>query len=163
MNGKWQIMLILALGTFASFGFLTISAHAVSTMKAADSLKVSVVKVRLPASGMVNTGMFMKIENTDKVDHQVVKAEGTAAKTIELHDHIKEGDVYRMRAIEKMELKSGTITELKPGSLHVMLIGLVKELKLGDKVQVKLILEDGSSLNVEGPVEEIQVMKKMGH
>mgnify|MGYP003552120003 FL=1 len=42
--------------------------------------------------------------------------------------------------------------ELKPGSYHVMLIGLSGALKAGDMVSVKLNFESGASVDLTVPV-----------
>ncbi|MBN8542496.1 MAG: copper chaperone PCu(A)C [Deltaproteobacteria bacterium] len=124
-------------------------------------IKIENVRVRLPAPGMKNTGMFMEISNTDAVEHTIVKATGTDSNIVELHDHIKTDGVMKMREIKEIRLKPGSKTVLKPGSLHVMLIDLKKELKEGEDIEVGLVFSNNETINVKGPVQKIQIpMKK---
>ena len=67
----------------------------------------------------------------------------------------------RMRPVKDIEIKAKGEAALKPGSLHIMLIGLKKELKEGDSVAITLGFEDGSSKKVEVPVRQIQSEMKM--
>ena len=50
--------------------------------------------------------------------------------------------MMRMRRIEKIEVPAGETVTLKPGGLHVMLIGLKQTLEPGDAVDLTLVFED---------------------
>jgi copper(I)-binding protein len=47
-----------------------------------------------------------------------------------------------MSAVESVPLPAGKAVELKPGGLHVMLMGLANPLKPGDKVPLTFTIED---------------------
>ena len=128
---------------------------------AADGMSANEPYVRMAPPGMANTGAFMVIKNADDKDHKLVKAESPVAKAVELHNHINEGGVMKMRPVKDVEIKAKGEAVLKPGSLHVMLIGLKQELKEGDNVSITLTFEDGSSKKVEAPVRKIQAEIKM--
>lgn len=146
--------------------FCTSSAFAAETAQKETSglqskIKIENVRVRLPAPGMKNTGMFMEISNSDTVEHTIVKATGTDSNIVELHDHINTNGVMQMREIKEIRLKPGSKTVLKPGSLHVMLIDIKKELKEGEDIEVGLVFSNNETINVKGPVQKIQIpMKK---
>jgi len=122
-----------------------------------DSIKIEDPHVRLVPPGTPNTGAFMVIKNTGNTDHKVVKAESPVSKVVELHNHINDNGVMRMRPVEGIELKAKGEAVLKPGSLHIMLIGLKQDLKEGEVVPITLKLDDGSSTKIEAPVRKIQV------
>lgn len=128
---------------------------------AADGMTANDPFVRMVPPGTANTGAFMVIKNADDKDHKVVKAESPAAKVVELHTHISEGGVMKMRPVKDIEVKAKGEAVLKPGSLHVMLIGLKQELKEGDSVPITLYFEDGSKKEVKAPVRKIQAEMKM--
>ena len=132
-----------------------------------SSIKVDDPYVRLVPPGTPNTGAFMVIKNTGSADRKVVKAESPVAKVVELHNHINDNGVMRMRPVADIDLKAKTEAVLKPGSLHVMLIGLKQDLKEGDQVPITLNFDDGSSTKLEAPVRKIQVqaapMEGMDH
>lgn len=112
--------------------------------------------------GQPNSAVFMSLENRTGVDRALMAAESPACETVELHTHVEEGGMMRMRRIEKIELPGGRTVMLEPGALHLMLIGLRQPLEAGDVVEVTLILDDGARLPVEAPVRRIAVQHK-GH
>ena len=124
---------------------------------AADAgLKIHAPYVRLAPPGASATGAFMLIKNTGTQDRKLVKAESPAAKTVELHTHINDNGMMKMREVPSIDIKAGGQTELKPGSYHVMLIGMQQALKDGDTVSLTLNFDDGSRQQIEAPVRKIQ-------
>jgi copper(I)-binding protein len=139
----------------------TLIAAPVLAGSAAESVSANEPFVRMAPPGMTNTGAFMVLMNADSKDHKLVKADSPVAKAVELHTHTNEGGVMKMRPVKDIEIKAKGEAVLKPGSLHVMLIGLKQELKEGDNVPITLTFEDGSSKKVEAPVRKIQTEMKM--
>lgn len=146
---------------------LTCSLWVALPAQADSGIKVEDPYVRLVPPGTPNTGAFMVIKNTSNADRKVLKAESPVAKVVELHNHINDNGVMRMRPVADVELKAKGEAVLKPGSLHIMLIGLKQELKEGDQVPITLNFDDGSSTKLEAPVRKIQVqpapMEGMDH
>ena len=99
-----------------------------SSMAQAD-IEISDQRVRLVPPGQKMTGAFMNIKNTG-ADLKVVSAESSISEVVELHTHIKDGEVMRMRKIPAIELPANETTVLQPGSLHVMFINLKQNLNL---------------------------------
>lgn len=120
-----------------------------------EAIRVEAPHVRLVPPGTSNTAAFMVIRNSGSTDRTVVQAQSPAAKVVELHNHINDNGVMRMRPVDKIEIKAGGQAELKPGGLHIMLIGLTRSLKEGETVPITLKLDDGSSTRVEVPVRPI--------
>lgn len=122
---------------------------------AADEVLIANPYVRAVPAVMQNSGAFMTFENTGGADHAVVSAFSSAAKVVELHTHVNDGGVMRMRQIPRIDVAAGGSTELKPGGLHVMLIGLQRPLVPGDNVEIGLTFADGSSKTFEAPVKAV--------
>lgn len=141
----------LITAALACASLVTLPAFADSAIKVEDPY------VRLVPGGTPNTGAFMVIKNGGSADRKLLKAESPAAKTVELHNHINDNGVMRMRPVPEVEVKAKGEAVLKPGSLHIMLIGLKQDLKEGDVVPITLKLDDGSATQVEAPVRRIQV------
>lgn len=108
------------------------------------------------------TGAFMMLVNPTNSDRAAVSAESSVAGTVELHTHIHDGGVMRMRQVEKIEVPAGGMTELKPGGFHVMLIDLKEPLELGQMVDIKLNFDDGSSAEIQAEVKSVMGGMKMG-
>jgi hypothetical protein len=52
-----------------------------------------------------------------------------------------DGDVMEMRQIKEIALPKGRTVKLEPGGLHIMFIGIKKQIKAGDKVPLTLIVK----------------------
>lgn len=153
----------------SGFGHITICllgvliATPVLAGSAAESVTASEPYVRMVPPGMNISGAFMTLKNADSKDHKLVRVDSAAAQAVELHTHTNDGGVMRMRQIKEIDIKTKGEAELKPGSLHVMLIGLKRDLKEGDNIALTLTFEDGSSKKIEAPVRKIQAEMTMQH
>ena len=64
---------------------------------------------------------------------------------VELHSHKKDGGVMRMRRILSVPVPAHSVAELKPGGDHIMLIGLKRQLKVGDHIMLTLRFQSGAT------------------
>lgn len=119
---------------------------------AADQITVQEPYVRLAPPNAPATGAFMVLKNNGDKDVKMVKADNPVSKVTELHNHINDNGVMKMRPVQAVEIKAKGEAVLKPGSLHVMLIDLKAPLKEGDNVPLTLSFDDGSSKTVEAKV-----------
>ena len=75
----------------------------------------------------------------------------------EMHEMAMDGNVMRMRQVSAIPLPAGKPVELKPGGLHLMLMGLKAPLKAGESVAFTLVVEgaDGKreTLELKVPVK----------
>ncbi|WP_173974129.1 copper chaperone PCu(A)C [Magnetospirillum sp. LM-5] len=101
---------------------------------------------------------FLTIKNATGQDDRLIGAQADISKTVELHTHIKDGEVLRMRPVEFIAVPAGGVAELKPGADHVMFINLVKPLAEGQKVPVTLVFEKAGKKQVDMPVMAIGTM-----
>ena len=62
------------------------------------------------------------------------------------------GGAMGMRPIDRLDIAAGASVELKPGSYHIMLIGLTKDLVAGDKFQLTLTFEKAGQIVVTADV-----------
>ena len=108
--------------------------------------------VRATVSAQKATGAFMQI--TSAQDARLVEAKSPVAGVVEVHEMVMEKDVMKMRAIKGLDLPAGKTVELKPGGYHVMLIGLTRDLAVGEKFPVTLEFASGATLQVEAEVRQ---------
>ena len=146
--------------TFAAIA-LAASAPLFAAGNAADNVTLGDPYVRLVPPGQNVTGAFVVFKNSDDKDHKVVKADSAAAKVAELHTHVNEGGMMKMRPVKDIEIKAKSETALQPGGLHIMLIDLKQALKEGENVAITVTFEDGSSKKFDAPVRKPQAMMPM--
>lgn len=108
-----------------------------------------------------NSAAFMLIRNHGDEDRHLVAAESDVSNVTELHNHINDNGVMRMRQVPQITVPAKGAVELKPGSFHVMLIGLKQPLKEGDPVQVQLTFDDDSQQMIA--IKAKRMMHKMKH
>lgn len=106
------------------------------------------------AAGANATGAgFMTLRNTGTQADRLVSASASIARAVELHTHVRDGDVMRMRPVEAIPVAPGQTVELRPGGFHVMLIGLKEPLVQGARVPLTLRFERAGEVQVELAVE----------
>lgn len=131
------------------------------TSYAADSVTVMNPYARAVPAGQPNSAAFMMLKNTTNQDRAVINARSTASKVVELHTHKKEGGMMRMRQVEKIVIKANSKTVLKPGGLHIMFIGLQKQFKAGNTVDMELEFDNGEKIKLTIPVKMVAGMNMM--
>ena len=116
---------------------------------------ISVIEpyVRLVPQGVPTTAAFMTIRNAGTAERKLMRVDSSAAKTVELHNHINDNGVMKMRQVREIEIKAKGQAELKPGSYHVMMFDLKQTLREGEKVPLTLSFDDGSSEKIEALVK----------
>ena len=140
--------------------FSLISAPLLAATPAAEDITVVNPYVRAVPPGQPNSAAFMQLQNKSATQHAVVRAESPVAKAVELHTHINEGGIMKMRQIKQIDVPAKGTTMLKPGGLHVMFLGLKSELKPDQSIPVTLIYEDGSKVTIHAKVRKIQLHMK---
>lgn len=105
--------------------------------------------------GQPNSAVFMTLTNDGTLPRALVAAASPVAQSVELHNHVREDGMMRMRQVERIEIPPGQHVALAPGGLHVMLIGLKDGLAPGDTVDLSLSFDDGSTARVQAPVRAI--------
>jgi hypothetical protein len=143
------------------------------------SIKVSEPWARASSMTASAGAAYMTIENTGSAADALVGAASPAAKTVEVHETVAMesetpaasdgmgmespmpsasgdmgGGMMGMRPIARLEIPAGGTVELKPGSYHIMLIGLNQELKPGDEIEITLTFEEAGEVTVTAEVRE---------
>ena len=132
-----------------------------SSFAFANDISISDPYARAVPPGQKNSAAFMVIKNSSNEVRHVVRAESNIAKIVEMHTHIKDNGMMRMRQVDKITIPANGETTLKPGGLHVMLMGLHKDLNDGDDVSVTLVLDNGKSIAVDLKAKKMKMKMKM--
>ena len=109
-----------------------------------------------PAGASVAAG-YMRITNGDSEPRQLLGGSTVAAERVEIHTMSMDGGVMRMRPLpDGLAIAAGETVELKPGGLHLMLVGLRRPLVEGESVPLTLTFDGGLA------VEATLAVKPMG-
>jgi len=98
-------------------------------------------------------GGFLVLTNTGTTPDRLIAVKSPAADKVEIHEMKMDGNVMRMRELDKgLEIPPGATVELKPGGFHIMFMGLKAPFAKDTKVPLTLVFEKAGSIVVELPV-----------
>ena len=109
--------------------------------------------VRMVPPGQSVSAAFMILHNHGIKERSVVAAYSDVAAAVELHSHIMEDGMMKMRRVDAIVIPGHGEVVLQPGGSHIMLIGLTRSLEMGEKVAIELEFADGERLSFEAPVQ----------
>lgn len=107
-----------------------------------------------------NSAAYMMLMNHGDAADKLTGATTPMAEKAELHHHIMEGDIAKMRQIDEILVQPGDAVTLEPGGLHVMLMGLKGELDEGSTLPITLIFENAGEITLDVPVHGLTKGKK---
>ncbi len=96
---------------------------------------------------------FIIVNEGDQPD-ALIGATTDVAEQAELHETQMTGDVARMRPVARVEIPARGRVEFRPRGLHVMLIGLKRDLQVGDTFTLTLRFERSGEIRVAVMVRE---------
>ncbi|MBN2753193.1 MAG: copper chaperone PCu(A)C [Rhodospirillaceae bacterium] len=121
-----------------------------------SSLTVSRVWARASA-GMARAGAaFMIIDNSGPETDALIAASAPVSAVVELHTHVNDGGMMRMRQVDRITVPAQGRTELKPGGLHVMFIGLKAPLVEDTHFDLSLVFEKAGRIVVPVTVKSVR-------
>jgi len=102
----------------------------------------------------LDTALYMTIRNTGSQPDHLLQVKSDVAARIELHTVEKQGNDMVMRQVPSIEVPAGGEVQLMPGSFHVMLFGLTRDLKTGDMVDLTLQFEKAGAVTIKAQVRQ---------
>lgn len=129
-----------------------------SQAQSEHGLQVTGAWVRPSIEGNDVSAAYFRVSNFGEASDTLVIVQTDAAQMVELHSMMMDGDVMRMRPLESgIAVASGETVILKPGGLHVMLMGLTHSLNVGDTLLLTLTFESGMVLEVIAGVSDTPI------
>lgn len=101
-------------------------------------------------------GGFLTVTNKGTTPDRLISARSTVSDKVEVHEMRMDGNVMKMRELEKgLEIPAGATVMLKPGGYHIMFMGLKAPFAKDTKVPVTLVFEKAGSLDIVLDVEAL--------
>lgn len=85
-----------------------------------QGLIISAARVVPPFPGRDVSAGYFEITNHG-ADDRLVSISSPISPRVEIHTHLNDGGVMKMRKIDGLDLKSGETVTFKPGSYHIMM------------------------------------------
>ena len=113
-----------------------------------------------PAATNANTALFFEVVNNSDSPDTLLSAESTLAEIVELHEtYKKENDMMGMREVHKVAIPAKSSVMFKPRDLHIMLIGTLKDIRLGSQYEITLLFKKAGAIKVKAIVRDMPKMK----
>ena len=108
-----------------------------------------------PASAGDNGAAYFIIENGTGADDTLLSVSSEIASAAEIHlSMMMDGGMMSMQKQESVPVPAKGIVEFKPGGLHIMFIGLTRDLKVGEAITLMLYFEKAGELILQIKVKE---------
>lgn len=111
--------------------------------------------IRATPGGATVGAAYLEIKSAAGVTDRLIGASSPVAGKVEVHTHLNEGGVMKMRRVDAVALKPGASHLLQPSGDHIMLMDLKGPLREGDLVALTLTFEQAGAITVDATVEPI--------
>ncbi|MDH5750480.1 MAG: copper chaperone PCu(A)C [Rhodospirillales bacterium] len=139
-----------------------ISSQAMAMDYKVGNLTVSDPWARASAGKARNGAAYFTVTNTGDKPDRLISAASKAAAKVELHSVGMKDGVMMMHSVKGIEVAPGEPAVLKPGGLHVMLMGLTEPLKENATLHLTLTFEKSGTLDIMAPIKKAGAMDS-GH
>lgn len=153
----------LAKKLLAAALILTAATPLAAAIHRIGNLSIDKAWSRETAPGQSVGGAFMTIRNAGSRADRLLSGKSPIASEVQLHTMSMDGGVMRMRQVKGgLGVPAQGTLELKPGSFHVMFIGLKRPLRRGEHVPLTLRFERAGKVTVQVAVNPIGATGPMG-
>jgi len=112
--------------------------------------------------GRNGAAYFMVTVEEEQAD-RLVAARTPVAANAEIHETSSEGGVMRMRPVAGVTVTPEAPVVLRPGGMHLMLMGLTRRLAPGERFPLTLVFERAGAIEIEVAVGAVGAMGPSGH
>lgn len=155
MTSAFRVLLILGITAFITFGCRSQKKDQTSTPELPEkSIEIRDAWARPANQGMMG-GAYLTIANGTSQADTLIGIITNVADTAEIHESYQQDDgISGMRPVGKLPVKSQTMTQLKPGGYHIMLMQISRDLAIGDSISTTFYFSRHDSLSVQIPVRQ---------
>ena len=142
---------------------ITVGALLGRQASAQDILIMNPIAASSLTSASKTGAVYLSIMNMGKDSDQLIGISTPAAESAMLHKSKDENGVMKMEMLDQLEIPAGTTIDILPGHMHIMLMGLKSQLKIGDHVPFELVFKTSGKISVDAVVRKIDDMANMKH
>ena len=102
----------------------------------------------LPPSVPVRAG-YMTLHNPGSRAVSIASLSSDAFGSIEIHRTIAQDGMMRMERVATLTMEPDSTVQLVPGGLHLMMINPVEPTRIGDRLEILILFDDGSEQKLE--------------
>ena len=148
---------------FAAVSVMVAVAFPAFAQGTGTSIAVEQPWARATPGGAKTGAVYMTLDNKSGTADRLTGVSSDVADKLQIHEMKVENGVMKMREIAGgLPIPASGSLVLKPGSYHVMLIGLKKPLTAGEKFPLTLTFEKAGNISVTVPVQAMGAMQDKG-
>lgn len=108
-----------------------------------------------PGSSGAETAAYLTITNSGSAADTLLSASSPSAASIQLHEtSMDSSGMTGMQPMDKLDIPAGGSVTLEPGGKHLMVMGLTKDLAVGDTFEVELVFQNAGTVKVQAAVKQ---------
>lgn len=135
--------------------------HHADAAASTGAVEVSSAFIKPPFTGRTTSAAFMRLENKGP-DTRLVSASSPISPRVEIHTHLHEGGVMKMRRVDGIDITAGETVVLKPGGYHLMMFDTVIPDGAADAA-LTLTYADGTEVTMILPLGDGPADDEMDH
>jgi copper(I)-binding protein len=113
-----------------------------------------------PAFQGENSAVYLTLHNHSRQADELIGASSDVAEAVQIHlSQVDANGVMQMIHQESVALEAGGEAVFQPGGLHIMLIGLKRDLKVGEHFTVVLHFQKHADIRMDVTVQPLEGME----
>lgn len=120
------------------------------------ALVVSQPHARATAPGQTSAAVYLTIENNGRVADELLRVKTPAASTANLHSMSMDGNVMKMREVDRIVVAPASMVAMRAGhGHHIMLTGLRSPLVAGQTIPLVLTFKKAGTVKTRVTIDAL--------
>lgn len=114
------------------------------------SVSIGDARIRLPLPGQTTAVVYLTLHNSSSKALTITEVKIPGSERAELHQHLHENGMMKMRAVEQIPVAAGETLQFAPGGYHIMAFDMVAAAQ--SHYPVTLMFADGRQISASARV-----------
>lgn len=119
--------------------------------------------IKTTPPGITNSAAYFTISNNGEKDITLIDVTSDAAQRVEMHEHVVSNGAMKMQKMGPLTIPAKGSASFQPGGSHIMFIGVTNNIKSGDKIDITLSFDDGTTKTISSTAKKQYKAKKEPH
>lgn len=138
------------------FGLLALGFASAGTFASEPEIQVVNPWVQAAPPSAKVLAAYLEIKNNGEKPQTLAEISSPAFGQVEIHRTTTRDNIARMERVKELAIPPRSSVMIKPGGMHLMLMGGKKPLQAGDQVPMTLIFKSGEKLTISATVRSMQ-------
>jgi periplasmic copper chaperone A len=135
---------------------LTLASAASLADAATGSVRILDAWMREPPPGRNIAALYMILRNDSNAAARIIGVQLENASSASIHQSVEQEGMMRMRAVPVLDVPAGFTVALAPGGYHIMVFGLKRVWRSGERLPFCLMRDNGDRICAKARVKGLQ-------